>query len=326
VLVVAAFTLVHIHGKAEDLVQHTMVLNPATTKEIVVVAKQDTPQLQAALAKAQQRKRSSSTTDPATNAAAPGRGTVTLAEMSILGVARVAQLPPLTNKCGHRTMVNYFPKLNLAFCTCAKCGSSSAYRTIFKQLFHKDYPEGRPWVHSNSVRWSGERRTIGFKKVLEQERQKQVDMVALVRDPYDRLISSWKNKFRCGSSGVDRADRARLVPKLLNLARVPKRKRKDCLSITDFAMAVQQVYLQGDACKLDCHLRPQSLKCFAEIAPTEYRLVTTAKQIGALYPVVFANMSHTHKSNTAPLDIHPTIQAILRQLAGAEVWPQNTSF
>ena len=124
----------------------------------------------------------------------------------------------------------------------------------------------------------------------------------------------------------DKLDKARLLPELLKLARVPKQNWKECLSITDFAMVVQQVYLQGDACKLESHLLPQSFGCFAEISPTKYTLVTTVKQIGALYPVVFANMSHEHKTNTAPLDIHPTTQAILRQLAGAEVWPQYTQF
>jgi hypothetical protein len=250
------------------------------------------------------------------------------AEMSIVGVARVApQLPPLTNKCGRRTEVDYFPKLNLAFCTCAKCGSTSAYGRIFTELFHKDYPEGRPWVHGNSVRWSGERRTFkSFNEMLKQNRRwrKQVDMVALVRDPYDRLISAWKSKFQCGAIG-DARDRAKFVPDLLKLARVPKQKWKDCLSITDFAMAVQQVYLQGDACKLESHVRPQSFGCFAEIAPTEYTLVTTAKQISALYPVVFGNMTHGHGTpSLGARDIHPTTQAILRQLAGAEVWPQHT--
>ena len=126
--------------------------------------------------------------------------------------------------------------------------------------------------------------------------------------------------------GVDRKDRDWMVPALLMLAQVPKQKWRDCLSVTDFAMVVQQVYLQGDACKLDVHFRPQSLGCFGKIAPTKYTLVTTVKQIGALYPVVFANMPHEHKTNTAPLDIHPTTQAILRQLAGAEVWPQYTQF
>jgi len=319
-----------------DLVQDTTVLNTAATKEIAVAAKQDTPQLQAALTKAPEV--------AAANAAAPRRGPTAAepvmvaksstelapAEMSIVGVTRVApQLPPLTNKCGRRTEVDYFPKLNLAFCTCAKCGSTSAYGRIFTELFHKDYPEGRPWVHGNSVRWSGERRTFkSFNEMLEQNRRwrKQVDMVALVRDPYDRLISAWKSKFRCGAI-ANAHGRAWMVPDLLKLARVPKQKWKDCLSITDFAMAVQQVYLQGDACKLESHVRPQSFGCFAEIAPTKYTLVTTAKQISALYPVVFGNMTHTHRTYSLKAqDIHPTTQAILRQLAGAEVWPQHTQF
>ena len=111
-----------------------------------------------------------------------------------------------------------------------------------------------------------------------------MNMVALVRDPYDRLISAWKSKFQCDAG--DEADRAWMVPNLLKLARVPKQKWKGCLSITDFAMVVQQVYLQGDACKLEPHVLPQSFGCFAEIAPAEYRVVTTAKQIGAMYPDV----------------------------------------
>ena len=148
-------------------------------------------------------------------------------------------------------------------------------------------------------------------------------MVAMVRDPYDRLISAWKSKFMCGKNGVDGSDRARMVPQLLRLAQVPRGKRRSCLTLADFAMVVQQVYLQGNACKLDRHVRPQSLGCFSKIAPQNYTLVTTAATISALYPAVFRDMPHKHKSSQTPLDIDPTTQAILRQLASLEGWLQK---
>ena len=231
--------------------------------------------------------------------------------------------------------MDYFPKLNLAFCSCAKCGSTSAYGRLFKQIFHTGYPQGPPWVQDRGkgTPWKGERKAFkswrDFKKVLQQ-RPQQVDVVALVRDPYDRLVSAWKSKIRCcvglgvRDCGVDWSDRNWMVPALLKLARVPKHKWTDCLSITDFAMAVQQVYLQGDACKLDIHFRPQSLGCFAEMSPSNYTLVTTAKGIGASQLVAFSNMSHSHSSPSRPLVVHPTTQAILKQLAGAEAWTQHT--
>ena len=44
-----------------------------------------------------------------------------------MGIPKVApQLPPVTNHCGHRTDLDYFEKLNLILCICAKCGSTSA--------------------------------------------------------------------------------------------------------------------------------------------------------------------------------------------------------
>ena len=68
---------------------------------------------------------------------------------------------------------------------------------------------------------------------------------------------------------------------------------------------------------------PQAFGCFADVAATNYTLVTSAKRISALYPVVFDDMPHNHKRPSKPLDIHPTTQAILRQLAGAEWWVEE---
>ena len=116
-------------------------------------------------------------------------------------------------------------------------------------------------MQGNSARWSGERKSFeswrDFEKVLQQKGATQVDVVALVRDPYDKLVSAWKSKIRCcvagqgrldRECGVDTKDRDWMVPGLLKLARVPKQKRdpEGCLSTTNlFAMVVQQVYPQA---------------------------------------------------------------------------------
>eukprot|EP00441_Pelagodinium_beii_P027808 CAMPEP_0197654486 /NCGR_PEP_ID=MMETSP1338-20131121/38875_1 /TAXON_ID=43686 ORGANISM="Pelagodinium beii, Strain RCC1491" /NCGR_SAMPLE_ID=MMETSP1338 /ASSEMBLY_ACC=CAM_ASM_000754 /LENGTH=326 /DNA_ID=CAMNT_0043229935 /DNA_START=62 /DNA_END=1042 /DNA_ORIENTATION=+ len=244
---------------------------------------------------------------------------------TVLGIAQVTSKPlNMTNHCGLHTQLSYFRSLNLAFCTCSKCGSTSLYNRIYDQLFHHAYPSHpeKPYVQ-NPSRWADRR--VDFesweeaKKAVKNESQK-VDMIAVFRDPYDRLVSSWQSKFWC-EKPVDGHDRAWMVPELLKLAGVPQEKWVSCLNLADFAMLLQQVYLDGNSCKLESHLLPQSMGCFAELEPEDYTITATVQQISELYPRVFAGLGHTHKSSRGKkVFIDPTTDAILRNLAAAEEW------
>ena len=152
---------------------------------------------------------------------------------------------------------------------------------------------------------------------------KNVETLALVRDPYARLVSSWKSKYACEGS-----DDTWRVPNLLQQAGVLTRRRwKSCLTLTDFAMVVQKIYLKGEACYLDVHVRPQSLGCFAEIGPQNYTMVSTASQLSEVHPAVFGEMSHLHASSPKSSSyVHPTTDAVLRQLADLEEWTHHVQW
>lgn len=197
-------------------------------------------------------------------------------------------------------------KQTAAFCSCAKCGSTSAYDKLYLLT------NGRPW-HFNGHPWIQQ---------MDKDRwhKANVDMLndasnftnfatdynsyAVIRDPKERILSAYRSKIAC--YGADRVDRQEIVRKFLKLwlakwdniedpYQVPEEELinetiavtglipKDavdgpghCLTQSDFLYVLYQIHKQGKQGHLDQHFFPQHLHCFKNATPAEWDVVVTA--------------------------------------------------
>lgn len=90
-----------------------------------------------------------------------------------------------------------------------------------------------------------ENRAIPLADMSKQQKEfavtnKSVLRLAVWRDPFSRLISSWKSKFACETRtyGTDYADRERMVPELRRQAGLPDLA---CLNISEFAETLERI-------------------------------------------------------------------------------------
>ena len=195
----------------------------------------------------------------------------------------------------------------LVFCTCAKCGSTSAYKWFFSALY------GRPFSRDDSGsflqdhdKWTPHlpRLPVYSKAELPKE---GTTYLALVRDPLARYLSAYKSKLACWDAGVNKRDRPFLVNALLRLAResglnmtasrsdatagsetssshLAKADSTDdsCLSFEQFTMALAAVHEAGKAEDLNDHLLPQDLA----LAPCAHGLLAVASEMEQLAPML----------------------------------------
>ncbi len=171
-------------------------------------------------------------------------------------------------------------------CACAKCGSTSFFQTIYEITHGKKWKyENRPWVQTidASRRWTD----IRARRIYSEEaneNSKRFKSIALIRDPKERIISSWKSKIRCKTSNS--AGARRFVPHVLQLAGFSNNLTKTyidkngiespCLDLSIFLQAMFQIHSQGKDGTVDSHFRPQHLGCFYRFPPKDWTAVTTA--------------------------------------------------
>ena len=104
----------------------------------------------------------------------------------------------------------------VTLCTCAKCGSTSLYQTLYSILHGKSWDfNDPPWVQrlDYSQRWTN----VNASRTTRWNTTN--DSIAFVRDPKERIISAWKSKVGCHDN-TD-SGRARIVPNLLDFAGMP---------------------------------------------------------------------------------------------------------
>lgn len=167
-------------------------------------------------------------------------------------------------------LVFFPPPVNVLFMTMPKAGTSTLWHWLYPGVTGAkawDSSKCRSHVHDmGSSCWAGHASYLHRLALPEQKAilsSPAVLRVAIQRDPFDRLVSSYKSKFTCDADayGTDVGDRANLVPTLRRRCGLGP---EPCLNITGFAHTL-------DACRrgegrlsslpsldvLDVHIRPQ---------------------------------------------------------------------
>eukprot|EP00448_Togula_jolla_P011227 CAMPEP_0170594598 /NCGR_PEP_ID=MMETSP0224-20130122/14089_1 /TAXON_ID=285029 /ORGANISM="Togula jolla, Strain CCCM 725" /LENGTH=275 /DNA_ID=CAMNT_0010918673 /DNA_START=119 /DNA_END=946 /DNA_ORIENTATION=- len=180
--------------------------------------------------------------------------------------------------------LDYIEDLNMVVCSCAKCGTTSMLTILYQRLFQQEWPfvmnQTHRDIHNIELpEWENKWRVVWNKK-----EQKSIWLNAssyvLIRDPVDRLISSWKSKIQCnvGPSAGD-PGRALYVKQLLQLA--GREDEQSCLSLEEFAEVLLQIHENGDAGLLNNHFLPQHLGCFYTYGPQMWSKVLDVKHPGS---------------------------------------------
>lgn len=213
--------------------------------------------------------------------------------------------------------MHYMPSHNLVVCGCGKCGTSSMYEYIYEKTF------GHPWTYKwepyiqdvGSIRW--EKR---WQHVTDREEQSRIMesaySFALIRDPKERLISSWKSKLSCGHDfGVDYDSKA-YVRNLRSLQGLPRNDSITCMSLDDFAEALLSIHQQRKLWRIDRHFLPQNYGCFDRFGPQHWTKLAAieapnsfsplAKQIGT----TDEDVPHEHGSTSKVLVSTRTAQIL----------------
>jgi len=173
-------------------------------------------------------------------------------------------------------------------CACAKCGSTSLWTELFAIVHGKSFDsmnyKGPPWIHdlSNKKPWTN---IQAKKRRTDWSNFKKQDSFALIRDPKERILSSWKSKVTCDERSSDINDHRTIG--LLNLAgssNITARVDKGfpCLDLSDFLAVLFQIHTQGKEGFLDSHFLPQHLGCFKYAPPSMWTVVTTISDPKAL--------------------------------------------
>lgn len=168
----------------------------------------------------------------------------------------ITQTSPWT---GTDRFLRSIPAHDLVVCACAKCGTTSMYNFIYQAVSGHEWRFwGRPWIQNiYSTRWNHT-----FESMDARDFQTAKTRIAIVRDPIQRTLSSWKSKLACsdGRFDVNTTDRARLVPEMYALAGVSPMKQ--CLNLKDYVDLLKIIHENGRASQLQDHFLPQHLGCF----------------------------------------------------------------
>ena len=205
-------------------------------------------------------------------------------------------------------------------CACAKCGSTSYYRTLYEITHHKTWNyDGPPWVQNvgNSARWTN----VKAKKKENWANFKQTNSsksFALIRDPKERLLSAFKSKIGCHQS-ADANGQKSIVPRLLELAGFSPNIARSyidkfnssspCLTLSEFIQVMFQIHSKGKDGVVNEHFRPQHLYCFLHAPPSAWSVVTTISASDAackLESVILGRSSAT-REDCAMMKSHGTV-------------------
>lgn len=183
-----------------------------------------------------------------------------------LSVSRVAAI------IANNTDLIYLPTADVLLMTVAKGGSSTTWHWVYAGLtgrknFNRTACEARYAQDFESPCWAGHVVLLS-KLPLDQARAALTGpttlRIAVQRNPFERLLSSFKSKFACDDAGfgTDLDTRGYIVPMLLRHAGEPPGPK--CLTVTQFANALEAAAARVSEGKmppvglrsLDVHVRP----------------------------------------------------------------------
>ena len=113
----------------------------------------------------------------------------------------------------------------------------------------------------------------------------------IIRDPIERLISAFKNKYACDNEAffIDKHDRERFVPvpELLGLRNNPmfnlSHYTERCLSFGQFLTALNDIHSNAaNIPRLDPHIVPQDLGCIRKSLEERIDVTNVWKAIGTI--------------------------------------------
>lgn len=260
----------------------------------------------------------------------------------------------LTPACA-ATDVVYFPDSSVVVCGCAKCGTTSLMAWIYKVTHNgKSWPYvGPPWIHSFSPRWGNTNVVLlNAKAQARVFADPTVLTVALVREPSERLLSSWQSKLQCeaGKRGEIDADGPAVIrtiaavlggaatitsrpPLPLFTVRMSRVVNRGCLYVHEYAALLDEVHRRHDPSHLDAHILPQQHGCFKSQPYQTWTFTTQAKYLSA-NDTALRRLSaaflpgrptvpfpHTHRSSvdqSAAGALFPKSRRVLRSLSAEE--------
>lgn len=135
---------------------------------------------------------------------------------------------------------------------------------------------------------------------------KAVFTLLIIRDPIERLISSFKSKIACNSTyfKTDYYDRHALVPQLLNL-----RGKKDqlytdvmqmkyeerCLSFNQFLVVLKDIHsMPSKKSRLNQHFLPQDLECLRDSNRRDIDISKSWKAVGNISNITVYHQFFEH--------------------------------
>lgn len=189
------------------------------------------------------------------------------------------------------TDFTYFPKADVLFMTMAKGGTTSTFNWLYYGMAGKKYNRTGCATYVQDVKspcWVDHALNLFQLPEDDQWRILTGDKtlrVAIQRNPFERLVSSWKSKFTCDDDiyGTDLNNRVFMVPALLRQAGITDDPRQ-CLSITEFAETLDLIRTRvgtpatklPSLRKLDVHIRPQEFY-FEDV---DYDMILDVKDLG----------------------------------------------
>lgn len=205
------------------------------------------------------------------------------------------------------TDFSYLPKPDVLFMTMAKGGTTSTFNWLYYGMAGIKYNRTGCETYVQDLRspcWVPHAKYLFELPEDEQWRvltSSETLRVAIQRNPFERLVSSWKSKVSCDDEkyGTDLNNRVSMVPQLLKQGGMPEDPRQ-CLSIVEFAETLDAVRTNvgTPATKLrslrnlDVHFRPQEFY-FDEV---DYDIVLDVKDLGNttyLKPIM-ERLPHNH--------------------------------
>ncbi|CAN8066970.1 unnamed protein product [Agarophyton chilense] len=175
----------------------------------------------------------------------------------------------LSNITTNKQQFVYFPHAALLIVSAAKSGSTSLFQFLYRGSTASSTDHAPPHCASyvQNVESACWRRQAFFLQSYTLPEQRyiltstSVLRVAVQRNPFERLLSSFKSKFACDTElyNTNKRNRDNLVPKLRRQANLPASSTL-CMNISEFATALSNLqHSNFPLHKLDVHIRPQRL-------------------------------------------------------------------